>query len=76
VFCPHCRKLARFPQATLMRGTAVFVGALCLPLAIVLTLGLGEARFAVPMASLAGLALGWFFSGYVISRFGNLCPKS
>jgi hypothetical protein len=76
VFCPHCRKMARFPQATLMRAIGVAIGALCLPLALVLALHLDDVRFAVPGAFLIGLPLSWFLTGHVCSRFGRLVAKA
>ena len=72
VFCPHCRKLARFTGSSLARTVAVAIGCLLLPLSVVAAFGLDERRFAVAIAILIGLPVSWTLSAMVCCGMGVL----
>jgi hypothetical protein len=76
VFCPHCRKLARFTGATLARMFMVQLGAVLAPIAVVIYSGHEETPLVMPAAAVLGLFLGWVASSIVCCRLGELAAYS
>ena len=76
VFCPHCRKLARFTDATLVKTVAAAIGSVALPIACVLLLGLDEKPVLVGAAAILGVVVAWFVSATVCCRSGELAAYS